>query len=145
MAQRQPRSRSPAASATPNGGACSDAGGSVNCLGPGKQQVYTSINPRWRDIGYSARYPKYGFDPKWQAFGYNPLYSGFRRRPSVMKPFRLNGIQSERLPAAKLTDNGGSTIYQTAGHAQITAKPGPVAQSAADQAAFFPVPDLPRA
>jgi hypothetical protein len=187
----------PTASARPNVGVCSDAGGSVDCLGQGNQQVFASprplprvfppsINPRWRDIGYSARFPKYGFDPKWQAFGYNPLYSGFQPRPSVLKPFRLSGFQDTPPPAAGSTDTGGSTIYQTAGHAQvtaqigmaaryatqaqypsparsgadddgaptmtqssghaaITAKPGPAAQSAAGQAAFFPVPDLPTA
>jgi hypothetical protein len=42
------------------------------------------------------------------------------------------------------TDKAGSTMYQTAGHAQITAQPGPSAQNAAQQATFFPVSDLPR-
>jgi hypothetical protein len=49
---------------------------------------------------------------------------------------------SSVLPAA---DHGGSAIYQTPGHVQLTAKPGPAAQNAAQQAVFFPVPDLPRA
>jgi hypothetical protein len=42
------------------------------------------------------------------------------------------------------TDTGGLTVYQTPGHAQITAQPGPEARNAAQQAAFFPVSDLPR-
>ena len=44
-----------------------------------------------------------------------------------------------------IADDGGSTLYQTTGHAQITAKPGPAALTAAQQSAFFPVSDLPRA
>src|SRR5690349_13825169 len=81
----------PGASATPGEQLCSQAVRSTTCQRPGNQQVYTSlralarvlppsINPRWRDSGYSARFPTYGFDPKWQAFGYNPLYSGFQPR-----------------------------------------------------------------
>jgi hypothetical protein len=175
----------PSASAAP----CSDAGESTNCQGPGNAQVYTSpqalprvfppsINPRWRGIGYSARFPKYGFDPKWQGFGYNPRYSGFQPRPSVLRaPQRTS-------PNADVTDTGGATMYQRPGHAQltaqigvaaqqadepqypslasttdtgdpttyqrpgdaqITAQPGPAAHSASEQAAFFPVSDLPTA
>jgi hypothetical protein len=39
---------------------------------------------------------------------------------------------------------GRLTQDQTASDAQITAKPGPAAQNAAQQSAFFPVSDLPR-
>lgn len=46
--------------------------------------------------------------------------------------------------AGTTTDAGGSTMYQRPGHAQITAQPGPAAQKADQQAAFFPVSDLPR-
>ncbi|MDT7762557.1 MAG: hypothetical protein QOC63_1977 [Mycobacterium sp.] len=42
------------------------------------------------------------------------------------------------------TDKGGSTMYQTQGHAQLTAHPGLAAQNADQQAAFFPVADLPQ-
>jgi hypothetical protein len=45
--------------------------------------------------------------------------------------------------ADSTTDTGGLTMYQTPGHAQITAQPGPVAQNAAQQATYFPVSDLP--
>ena len=139
----------PAASAAPSGGVCSDAGGSVDCRGQGNEQVYASprplprvfppsINPRWRDLGYSARFPKYGFDPKWQAFGYNPLYSGFQPRPSVLKPFRLSGFQDDRPQAARPTDTGGSTIHQAAGDAQITAHIGMAARYATQ--AQYPSP-----
>jgi len=61
-----------------------------------------TINPRWRALGYSARFPKYGFDPEWQAFGYNPKYSGFQPRPSVLR--------APQLPVSPdATDTGGST------------------------------------
>jgi hypothetical protein len=45
--------------------------------------------------------------------------------------------------ASTTTDKGGTTMYQTQGHAQLTAHPGPAAQKADQQAAFFPVSDLP--
>jgi hypothetical protein len=35
-------------------------------------------------------------------------------------------------------------MYQTPGNAQITARPGPAAKNAAQQATFFAVSDLPR-
>jgi hypothetical protein len=131
----------PAASAAPGERICSDAGGATDCLSQASRQVYTSphplprvfppsINPRWRATGYSARFPEYGFDPEWQAFGYNPKYSGFQPRPSVLRPFRLPASADVRPPDAKPTDTGGSTIYQTAGDAQITAQIGLPAQQA---------------
>lgn len=131
----------PAASASPSEPVCADAGGATDCLSQGNQQVYTSprplprvfppsINPRWRDSGYSARFPKYGFDPKWQAFGYNPKYSGFQPRPSVLQPFRRASSPDVRAPDAAPTDTGGATVYQSAGHAQITAEIGLAAQQA---------------
>jgi len=186
----------PAASAAPGERVCYHAGGATDCLSQASPQVYTSprplprvfppsINPRWRASGYSARFPEYEFDPKWQAFGYNPKYSGFQPRPSVLRPFRRSPSDDVHPPNAELIDPGGSTIYQTAGdaqisaqiglpaqqanraqypssggpiandggstlyqttgHAQITAKPGPAALTAAQQSAFFPVSDLPRA
>ena len=60
----------PGASAAPSEQPCSDAGGSTTCQRPGTMQVYAapralprvfppSINPRWRDLGYSARFPAY--------------------------------------------------------------------------------------
>jgi hypothetical protein len=69
----------PGASAAPSEQPCSDAGEATNCQKPGNVQVHAaprplahvfppSINPRWRDLGYSARFPEYGFDPKYQAF-----------------------------------------------------------------------------
>src|ERR1700759_2888414 len=119
----------PSASAAPNGQPCANAGESTSCQRPASAQVYTapqamprvfppSINPRWRGVGYSARFPKYGFDPKWQAFGYNPLYSGFQPRPSVLRPFQLPDTQAVRCPTpshsactpaeTEPTDTGGS-------------------------------------
>jgi hypothetical protein len=89
-----------------------------------------SLNPRWRASGYSARFPEYGFDPKWQAFGYNPKYSGFQPRPSVLRPFRLSASDDVHPPNAEPIDPGGSTIYQTAGDAQISAQIGLPAQQA---------------
>jgi len=98
----------------------------------GNAQVYTAprtlprflpptINPRWRALGYSARFPKYGFDPEWQAFGYNPKYSGFQPRPSV--------LPAPQLPVSPdATDTGGSTTDQTPGNAQLTARIGLAAQ-----------------
>jgi hypothetical protein len=126
----------PNASAAPGEQPCSEAGGSTNCQRSGNAQVYTSprplarvfppsINPRWRDTGYSARFPEYGFDPKWQSFGYNPLYSGFQPRPSVLRPPQLPTSQT---PNA--TDTGGSTTYQKSGNAQLTAQVGLAALSA---------------
>ena len=103
----------PIASASPGEQPCSDAVGSTSCQRPGNAQVYTAprtlprflpptINPRWRALGYSARFPKYGFDPEWQAFGYNPKYSGFQPRPSV--------LPAPQLPVSPdATDTGGST------------------------------------
>jgi hypothetical protein len=103
-----------------------------SCQRPGNAQVYTAprtlprllpptINPRWRALGYSARFPKYGFDPEWQAFGYNPKYSGFQPRPSVLR--------APQLPVSPdTTDTGGSTTAQTAGNAQLTARIGLAAQ-----------------
>src|SRR4029079_2129499 len=131
----------PAASAAPGERICSDAGGATDCLSQASRQVYTSphplprvfppsINPRWRASGYSARFPEYGFDPKWQAFGYKPHYSGFQPRPSVLRPFRLSASDDVRPPDAKPTDTGGSTIYQTAADAQISAQIGLPAQQA---------------
>jgi hypothetical protein len=119
-------------SASPTGQPCSDTAGSTNCQRPGNAQVYTApralprllpptINPRWRALGYSARYPKYGFDPKWQAFGYNPKYSGFQPRPSVLR--------APQLPVSPdTTDTGGSTTDQTPDNAQLTAQIGLAAQ-----------------
>lgn len=141
----------PGASAAPGGPVCSDSGGSTNCITRANQQVYTSpkplprvfppsINPRWRAIGYSARFPKYGFDPKWQAFGYNPRYSGFQPRPSVLKPFRLTGVQDGPPSTVQPTDMGGSTMYQTAGHAQITAQIGMAARQATQPQYPSPAP-----
>jgi hypothetical protein len=139
----------PSASAAPSEQSCSDAGGSTNCQRPGHAQVHTSPhalpavfppsnNPRWRDLGYSARFPNYGFDPKWQAFGYNPLYSGFQPRPSVLH--RQSVPQALRCPAPSSsacppqvrngTDTGGSTVYQNVGNAEITAQTGLAAQNA---------------
>jgi hypothetical protein len=46
---------------------------------------------------------------------------------------------------ASTTDTGDPTTYQRPGDAQITAQPGPAAHSASEQAAFFPVSDLPTA
>jgi hypothetical protein len=194
----------PSASAAPSEQHCSDAGGSTNCQRPGNVQVHTSpralprvfpptINPRWRDSGYSARFPEYGFDPKWQAFGYNPLYSGFQPRPSVLRrqpvsqafrcPTRSSSACTPQIPngtdtgnstvyqkpgnaqitaqiglaaqqatqrqypssASTTTDTAGPTVYQKPGNAEITAQPGPAAQNADQQAAFFPVSDLPGA
>lgn len=122
----------PIASASPGEQPCSDAVGSTSCQRPGNAQVYTAprtlprflpptINPRWRALGYSARFPKYGFDPEWQAFGYNPKYSGFQPRPSVLR--------APQLPVSPdTTDTGGSTTDQTPGNAQLTARIGLAAQ-----------------
>jgi hypothetical protein len=122
----------PIASASPTGQPCSDTAGSTNCQRPGNAQLYTApralprllpptINPRWRALGYSARFPKYGFDPKWQAFGYNPRYSGFQPRPSVLR--------APQLPVSPdTTDTGGSTTDQTPDNAQLTAQIGLAAQ-----------------
>lgn len=131
----------PAASAAPGEPVCSDAGRMTDCVSQASEQAYaspmplprvfpSSTNPRWRDIGYSARFPKYGFDPKWQAFGYDPRYSGFQPRPSVLRPFRLAGFQDAGPPTVNPTDMGGSTMYQTAGHVQITAQIGMAARQA---------------
>jgi hypothetical protein len=135
----------PAAAAAPSEPLCSDAGGATDCSGQGNHEVYTSprplprvfpptINPRYRGSGYSPRYPEYGFKPGWQNFGYNPKYSGFQPRPSVLRPFELPETQDVRCPTpsrsactppdVKPTDTGGSTIYQTAGHVQVTAQVG---------------------
>jgi hypothetical protein len=127
----------PGASAAPNGQSCLHAGGSTNCQGPGDVQVHASprglprffppsINPRWRDVGYSAPFPDYGFKPKWQAFGYDPKYSGFQPRPSVLRPPQIPVAQVTQKPA----DMGGSTTYQTPDNAQITAQTGLAAQQA---------------
>ena len=122
----------PIASASPSEQPCSDMAGSTNCQRPGNAQVYTApralprllpptINPRWRALGYSARFPKYGFDPKWQAFGYNPKYSGFQPRPTVLR--------APQLPVSPdTTDTGGSTTDQTPDNAQLTAQIGLAAQ-----------------
>jgi hypothetical protein len=141
----------PSASAAPSGQPCSGAGESTSCQRPASAQVYTapqamprvfpsSINPRWRGLGYSARFPKYGFDPKWQAFGYNPLYSGFQPRPSVLRAPQRPVSEDLRCPTRSPsactslllngTDTGGSTLYQTPGRAQITAQVGLAAQQA---------------
>jgi len=45
--------------------------------------------------------------------------------------------------ASTNTDTAGPTLYQKPGNAEITVQPGPTAQSADQQAAFFPVSDLP--
>jgi hypothetical protein len=42
------------------------------------------------------------------------------------------------------TDTTRSTMYQSPGHVEITAHPGPAAKNPALQAVFFPVSDLPR-
>ena len=122
----------PIASASPGEQPCSDTVGLTSCQRPGNAQVYTApralptflpptINPRWRALGYSARFPKYGFDPEWQAFGYNPKYSGFQPRPSV--------LPAPQLPVSPdATDTGGSTTDQTPGNAQLTARIGLAAQ-----------------
>jgi hypothetical protein len=122
----------PNASAAPSEQRCLHTGESTACQTPGNVQAYTSpralprvfppsINPRWRDLGYSAPFPNYGFDPKWQAFGYNPKYSGFQPRPSVLRttPQKPNG-----------TDIGGSIMHQNLGNAQITAQIGLAARTA---------------
>jgi hypothetical protein len=122
----------PIASASRSEQPCSDVAGSTNCQRPGNAQVYTApralprllpptINPRWRALGHSARYPKIGFDPKWQAFGYNPKYSGFQPRPSVLRAPQLPVLPDT-------TDTGGSTTDQTPGNAQLTAQIGLAAQ-----------------
>jgi hypothetical protein len=48
-------------------------------------------------------------------------------------------------PSSASTNTGtaGPTLYQKPGNAEITVQPGPTAQSADQQAAFFPVSDLP--
>src|SRR6478672_4078594 len=141
----------PIASASPGEQPCSDAVGSTSCQRPGNAQVYTAprtlprflpptINPRWRALGYSARFPKYGFDPEWQAFGYDPKYSGFQPRPSVLRAPQLPVSQDLRCPTRSpstctprnpnATDTGGSTTYQTPGNTQITAQIGLAAQQA---------------
>jgi len=48
----------------------------------------------------------------------------------ALRPFRLPASADVRPPDAKPTDTGGSTIYQTAGDAQITAQIGLPAQQA---------------
>jgi hypothetical protein len=78
-----------------------------------------------------------GHNPKWQAFGYDPKYSGFQPRPSVLRAPQLP------VQVHNGTDTGDSTVYQKPGNAEITVQPGPTAQSADQQAAFFPVSDLP--
>src|SRR6478752_3021565 len=111
----------PIASASPGEQPCSDAVGSTSCQRPGNAQVYTAprtlprflpptINPRWRALGYSARFPKYGFDPEWQAFGYNPKYSGFQPRPSVLRtsPTLERGRGSSTWPSSWTVIRGPS-------------------------------------
>ncbi|MDT5183017.1 MAG: hypothetical protein QOI29_1175 [Mycobacterium sp.] len=155
----------PCASAAPSEQPCSDAGESTNCQRPGNVQVYTSPralprvlprsnNPKWRGLRYSPKWPALGHNPKWQGFGYDPKYSGFQPRPSVLRAPQLPVSQDVRCPTPSpsactprnlnATDASGSTMYQRPGHAQITAQPGPAAQKADQQAAFFPVSDLPR-
>ena len=61
----------PSASAAPSGQPCSGGGESTNCQRPGNVQVYTSPrslprvfphsdNPKWRGLGYNARWPMIG-------------------------------------------------------------------------------------
>jgi hypothetical protein len=135
----------PSALAAPSEQPCSDAGESTNCQRLGNVQVYTSPRALPRVLPHSN-------NPKWQAFGYNPKYSGFQPRPSVLRAPQLPVSQDLRCPKPSpsactprnpnATDTGGSTIYQTPGHAQITAQPGPAAKNA-QQATYFPVSDLP--
>jgi hypothetical protein len=47
--------------------------------------------------------------------------------------------------ASTATDTAGPTVHQKPGNAEITAQPGTAAQNADQQAAFFPVSDLPGA
>jgi hypothetical protein len=55
-----------------------------------------------------------------------------------------NATHSQYPSSASTTTNmAGPTLSQKPGNAEITVQPGPTAQSADQQAAFFPVSDLP--
>jgi hypothetical protein len=125
-------------------------------------------NARWPAVGHNPKWQAFGYNPLYSGFQPRPsvlrapqlalqVHNGTDMGDSTVyqKPGNAeitaqiglaaqNATQPQYLSSASTnTGTAGPTLYQKPGNAEITVQPGPTAQSADQQAAFFPVSDLP--
>jgi hypothetical protein len=116
-------------------------------------------NPKWQAFGYDPKYS--GFQPRPSVLrapqlpvqvhnGTDTGDSTVYQKPGNAEITAQIGLAAQnathpQYPSSASTNTGtaGPTLYQKPGNAEITVQPGPTAQSADQQAAFFPVSDLP--